>query len=450
MEALALEQQNQEPLAKFPQCLQHESWTRQQLLNYQQHALRICRDYAYAHSPFYQRFHQGLMDRPLQELPVLTKAMMMEQFDDLVTDRAIRLHAIRQYLADSQAKGPFLDQYQVAATSGSTGEPAVFLYEKTEGTINGNSYLRSLNWGSVTPTSKAAVIATTAPNLGSSKLPVAVKGQALPRLNLSATAPLETIVQSLNEFQPEALLGYSSIIAVLADEQRAGRLLIAPRAIFCVADTLSNAMRQRIAETWQTQPYNSYGTTEGGMLAAECSAHQGLHLFDDFSLLEVVDEQNRPVPPGEQGDKVLLTVLFRRTQPLIRYELSDLVRPSRLTQCACGHPFALLENVEGRAIEVLFFPSVTGKQERTSPYLFHTVFHSLPLTGWQVVQQADGLHVFLTGVSSELTDEQVRIALQQKFIAQGLMVPAIEIHRVSVLRKNANGKTPMVLSLLKS
>src|SRR5205823_14609830 len=118
MEAISVDRQDQQPLDNFSASLQREGWTRQQLEDYQARALRACREYAYAHSPFYQRFHRGLMDRPLQELPVLTKAMMMEHFDDLVTDRTVRLHEAQQYLARADTSKRFLDRYQVMATSG--------------------------------------------------------------------------------------------------------------------------------------------------------------------------------------------------------------------------------------------------------------------------------------------------------------------------------------------
>ena len=59
-----------------------------------------------------------------------------------------------------------------------------------------------------------------------------------------------------------------------------------------------------------------------------------MHLFEDLVITEVVDADNRPVPPGQYGAKVLVTVLFSRTLPLIRYEMSDSLqlarRPSRL------------------------------------------------------------------------------------------------------------------------
>src|SRR3989304_2985203 len=83
----------------------HERWTREQLVAYQGDRLRRLREFAAALSPFYRDFHRGMADRPLHELPVLTKAMLMEHFDDVVTDGAIRLEDIRAHLAGRPATG---------------------------------------------------------------------------------------------------------------------------------------------------------------------------------------------------------------------------------------------------------------------------------------------------------------------------------------------------------
>jgi phenylacetate-CoA ligase len=61
---------------------QRDRWTRRQLEEHQGGALHRLREHAYARSPFYGRFHRGFTDRPLDELPVLTKQMVMEHFDD--------------------------------------------------------------------------------------------------------------------------------------------------------------------------------------------------------------------------------------------------------------------------------------------------------------------------------------------------------------------------------
>jgi phenylacetate-CoA ligase len=433
--------------AKDPDTyLQHDHWTRQQLEDYQARALQACREYAYAHSPFYQRFHRGLTDRPLQDLPVLTKAMLMEHFDDVVTDRAIHLEEVRQYLADPSGQERFLNRYRVMATSGSTGQPGVFLASQAEGATLTVGFSRFPAWAGVTPKSKFALVASTASGHMSSQIPAMVHGQLLPRLQLSASEPVETLVQRLNEWQPDMLAGYASSLRVLAEEQRQGRLQITPRFIFSASETLTDETRRRVEEAWQTRLFNIYAATESGVLAAECQYHRGLHLFEDLVIVEVVDEHNRPVPPGVYGDKVLLTVLFSRTQPLIRYEVSDRVSRSRRKRCPCNRPFALLDGIEGRAPEVLHFPARTCGQVAVIPHVFHRVMDTLPVSGWQIVQERNGLQVLLSGAQAGLHEETLLEALRRTLTEQGVMVPPIHIQRVAAIPRNASGKAPLIVS----
>src|SRR5437899_7445590 len=117
-------------LSEMRQFRPRDHWTRQQLESYQADALSNLRDYAYAHSPFYQQFHQGLTGAPLQELPVLTKAIMMEHFDELVTDRAIRLEEVKTHMRNLTGDERFLGRYWVNSTSGSSGHPGIFLFNR--------------------------------------------------------------------------------------------------------------------------------------------------------------------------------------------------------------------------------------------------------------------------------------------------------------------------------
>ncbi len=433
-------------LDHFAGMHERERWPRARLEAYQQHALQICRAYAYVHSPFYQRFHAGLMDRPLHELPVLTKAMVLEQFDDLVTDRRVTFADVQAYLAKKDASRRFLDRYQVMATSGSTGQPGIFLTDPEELAVVMHTYTRFEEWGGVTPASKAAVVASLAPAQMSSQFPITIDGQRVPRIHLSASHPIASLVEQLNDWQPDTMFWYASIASALATEQRNGRLQIAPTAIFCSAETLTAETRRRLEETWQRQLFHVYATTEGGVLAAECDYHQGMHVFEDCAIVEVVDADNRPVPPGEQGEKVLLTSLFRRTQPLIRYEITDLVKTAAVQSCPCGRPFALIDTIQGRMPEVLWLSAPTGTTEKVYPYLFHTVFDTLPISGWQVVQEQDGLHIVLAGVPDGFDDQQVCDALGRAFIARGVLVPPMTVHQGQELIRNASGKTPMLIA----
>jgi phenylacetate-CoA ligase len=134
-------------LSQMRQFRPRDHWTRQQLEAHQAGALSSLRDYAYTHSPFYQRFHQGFVGAPLQELPVLTKAILMEHFDELLTDRAIRLEEVKTYLTKLAGDERYLGKYWVNATSGSSGHLGLFLFNRAEWTTVLASFARARAWG---------------------------------------------------------------------------------------------------------------------------------------------------------------------------------------------------------------------------------------------------------------------------------------------------------------
>lgn len=425
---------------------QYEHWSRQRLLAYQAQALQTCRQYAYAHSPFYQRYHKGLMDRPLQELPTLTKDMVMEHFDDLVTDRSIHLSDVKEYLAHADGRRLFLDRYRIMGTSGSTGQPGLFLYDRSEVPILLTSFIRGFLWTGLTAASRVAIIGSTSPGHMSAQFPVIIRGKMLPTFHLAATDPIEKNVQILNEAQPDVVTFYPSIAPVLNKEKREGRLKISPRILACSAEPLSEERRREIEEVWGIRPYNAYATTEAGIMASDCEFRQGMHIFEDMMIVEVVDHENRPVPPGTTGDKVLLTVLYRRAQPLIRYEMTDLLRRSPVESCPCGRHFDLIDTIQGRKLDVLHFPAIEGGTIPVTSDIFNSVLDITPVTGWQVIRELEGLRVLLVGAPEHLQDEQVADSLHKALARQQIVIPPIQVQRVGTLQKSASGKTPMIIS----
>jgi len=127
----------------------HDRWTRERLLAHQARALAKLRAFALARSPFFGEFHRGLADRPLDELPVLTKATLMERFDDLVTDREVRLRDVEAHLRRTGPSDLFRGRYRVAATAGTTGRRGVFLADPTEWATVLASYARANDWAGV-------------------------------------------------------------------------------------------------------------------------------------------------------------------------------------------------------------------------------------------------------------------------------------------------------------
>lgn len=196
-------------------------------------------------------------------------------------------------------------------------------------------------------------------------------------LRLNATDPIADTVARLNDFRPDSLVGYASVHRLLAEEQLAGRLRISPVAVMSASEVLTDDTRRLVEEAWGRKPFNVYAATEPAGIASECEQHHGLHLYEDLVITEVVDQTNRPVPPGTFGAKILVTVLFSRTQPLIRYEMSDSVRLTE-RRCPCGRPFALLDGIQGRSEDVLHLPGRTSNSIAVHPLVFHDVLESGP------------------------------------------------------------------------
>lgn len=435
-------------LWQFVQSRRRRSWTRQDVEAHQARALSRLRRYIYAHSPFYQRFHHGLTSRPLEELPVLTKALMMEHFDELVTDRAVCLADVEAHVASPNVGERFRGEYWVTATSGSSGLRGLFLHDQAEMAALLASFVRShmMTGGGISwrKNPRVAMITSTDPSGMLARLSALPQRQKRTMLHLDTREPLDSIVQGLNGWQPDALLTFASMARILVEEQLAGRLRISPRVISSSAEVLTETTRRSAAAAWGASVFNFYGSTESGQIAAECSRQRGMHLLDDLVIVEVVDRDNRPVPPGVYGEKVLITVLFRRTQPLIRYELSDIVRLAS-EPCSCGIAYPLIDDIQGRVWEVLYFATPTGGRVPVQPLVLNNVMESVPAE-WQVVQEPAGLRVLLSNVQGQFDEELLVDELRRALAAQGATVPPVWIQRVAAIPRNAGGKAPLIMS----
>lgn len=426
---------------------QHEHWTRSQVEAYQTQALHVLRKYAYAHSRFYQQFHNGLFDRPLQELPVLTKSMMMEHFDTLVTDPAIHMDEVRAHAESDKLSTRFLDRYWLTATSGSSGHPGFFLFNQDEWITIMASFARGQEWSgkhvNLAHRTKLASVASRSPWHLSSQVAATAKSWWIPTLRLAASEPLPEIVRQLNDFEPEVLIAYASMARLLAEEQLAGRLHIEPRFIYVSSEVLTDDTRRRVKTAWGDEPFNQYGSTETANIAAEYQADRRLHLYEDLVIVETVDDDYQPVPFGTYGTKLLVTTLFSRTQPLIRYEMNDSVKLSDEIGNT-GLPFRLIDGIQGRTEDILYLPGTTGGVIAIQPLVFNRVMDIVPATGWQIIQETNSLTVLLSGVAESFEDTVLVNRLQAELTAQGVSKFPIHIQRVIAIPKSAAGKAPLI------
>lgn len=430
------------------QMARRDHWTHQQLRAHQARRLAELRRHAVEHSPFYRRFHGGRTDQPLSALPVLTKAMVMEHFDQLVTDPRIRLADLQQHAATVTADQRYLGRYRVVATGGTTGRPGLFLFDgrawaELLAGSRGPLFAHTPNDRPGRP--RSAQIGSAHPLHLSRRGALTVRNPLLPLLLLSALDPVPVLVDRLNAFQPTNLTGYPSLLAVLADEQLAGRLQIAPAHVFTTSEVLTADVRARVREAFGSEPYDQYVTTEAGAVGAECTQHAGLHLFEDQTIIEVVDDHHQPVPAGRFGAKLLVTVLYNQTQPLIRYELDDSLRLAP-QPCGCGRPYPLAHSVQGRTQDVLQLPRVGGGQVAVHPLVFHQVMEQAPTAGWQVVHEPGRLRLLVVAPGAGFNQDLVRTTLTAELRRLRVQDPAVVVERTDSIPRTPNGKVRLVVS----
>jgi phenylacetate-CoA ligase len=258
----------------------------------------------------------------------------------------------------------------------------------------------------------------------------------VPTLRIDSGDDLDSIITRLNDWQPEMLIAYASMVRLLAEAQLAGRLMIMPRFVFSASEVLTDSTRKLATKAWRRSPFNVYAATETSGIAAECGERAGMHLFEDLVITEVVDVDNQPVPPGEYGAKVLVTVLFSRTVPLIRYEMSDSLQLGGNHTCPCGRPYALITGIQGREQESLTFPTAEGQLRVVQPIVFHHVMDRVRAAGWQIRQTGTGLEVLLAQpheVDTSMLAGDIRSALA----VQGVLPPPVQVNQVMAIPRTA-------------
>lgn len=192
---------------------------------------------------------------------------------------------------------------------------------------------------------------------------------------LSVHSPLPELVDQLNRHRPVLLGGYATVIALLAGEQLAGRLRIAPAVVSLVAEGLGDRDLRRVRSAFDAHVVNTYACNESLALGYGCPLGW-LHVHSDWLILEPVDADHRPVPPGQESFTVLLTSLHRWAQPILRYDLGDSVL-CRADPCPCGDPLPAVR-VRGRAADLLSFPRRDGGTVRIVPMAFETLLETSP------------------------------------------------------------------------
>ena len=399
--------------------------------------------HAKANSPYYGQLYAGIGNdfRP-EELPATSKPDIMAHFDDVLTDRSVTMHRVRAFTADVENVGRMLDgKYLIFKTSGSTGNPAVVLYDRQNIDVSSavaafRTFARREDFKAFMRHGKktAGVFANYGFYLacGMSRYLQLKTPRRKTKLTVDVNAPEEEIIRQLNAFRPAMLSGYPSNLALLAgyDELR-----IHPDVVITGGELLTDEIRRKLREKFGCYVQTHYSCTEAGEIACECSEGH-LHINEDWVIVEPVDKDNRPVGFGVRSDKVLITNLANYIQPFIRYELTDRVVVHD-EPCRCGKRTHWIE-IEGRTDDILSFE----RGIQIAPMSLYKILEEVrSIRRFQLVQRSVGtLELRMIAEDRDRAFEDAKRDLRSFFESKGLAGIEIRLSDLPPQADRTSGK----------
>jgi len=432
----------------------HRSFfTEKQIRNYQNQELRKLVDLCRNQSPFYRDRLSGVSisnQEDLKKLKPMNKTVLMENFDTLNT-AGIQLKdamevALSKELSHSYL-GYYQDRYVLGLSSGTSGNKGLFLTDRklTEKLpfvflARGGIKLRQL------PFRILFCLRVFSQGFADIRSP-------LIDLTYCATmTPPEEIIALLNQNRINILMAPPSLVRCLIPFHNQIRHPL--KQIVCYAEVLEKEEKARFASIFSTSVIEIYQASEG-QIASTCR-YGNLHINEDLVLVELTDENGNDIhQPGQVCAHMYVTNLVNTVQPLLRYEMNDLIVLGE--ECPCKSKFRTIDRILGRNDDVLFF-TVEGKKVPVFPDLFSRWIITTSDAIWEFCVQQDldeTLHITIDLLASDTqTKEEVIERLRNRIIdecSRWSIHPNLIIHNEKIcLPADSSKQTRFIVSKAKS
>lgn len=383
---------------------------------------------------------------PLTAFPAITKAELLQNFDELITVSDVTQEELRRFDAEeSVSRKPFKEKYHAVHSSGSTGKPGYFLYDEAAWNTMLLGIIRGALWNLSMPQIIKLLIrgprivyiaATDGRYGGAMAVGDGIDGVGAAQIYLDIKTPLAEWVRQVREFKPNIVIGYPSAIKILAELVECGKVDVNVSRVISCGEPLGNSLRHYLEEIFHTQIINIYGASESLALGVETEPQNGMVLFDDMNVVEMED------------GNMYLTSLYNFAQPLIRYQLSDhltLKKPDENSAC----PFTRAVGLLGRNEDLLWFEDAEGNREFLHPLAIEG-FCLEGLTDYQIRQTARDSFEMLAETSSHASKSMIQkemIHQMQSILSEkNLGYVKFSIRFVDEIRPDPQtGKKPLIL-----
>jgi phenylacetate-CoA ligase len=224
---------------------------------------------------------------------------------------------------------------------------------------------------------------------------------------VNSLEPPEAHIKAINEKRPKYIYSYPSVIRnICITAKEKGIRMFRPDLIMVCGEALDGHLRGLVTQTFGCELLGVYGTTEFGFIACECVRHEGMHIFDWKILLELLDDAGREVLAGQSG-QVVVTDLFNKATPIIRYNGLGDYAVRKQTPCSCGMRLPLLARIDGRRVDSIVLPD----GQLIHPYSLTLALEDVPYLSKFQIRQEQPDHIRVLLVRDKL-DEAANVSLR--------------------------------------
>ena len=406
----------------------HERWSPEEITAFQLSALQRTINHARATVPHYADYRALELSAPsdIQSLPVLSRETVRNNPQRFVS----RLDRTGDRI--------------VVSTTGTTGASLQVRYTESEARRNWAFHMRRWAWAGVKPRKPRVTF------FGSRVVPPDRRVPPFWTHNLFERQTLASIfhlsesnaphyIRFLRSHRGKVLEGFPSVLAILADFILKTGRPIPMSVIFTDGEPLYPRLRESIEQAFVARVFDLYGNTELCGLIHECEQGR-LHAQPDYAFLEILDKNDQPVEPGQEGFLVW-TGFINQTMPLIRYRIGDRGCWDANTTCSCGRAFPCVTPTITRESDLLCCPD--GRI--FSPRALNQALKGVrALRFCQILQEQPG-QVLVRGVASDplASDDIMTIRKNlQQILGKSVSVSAM-LADTPIVRPG--GKIPLII-----
>ncbi len=316
-------------------------WSVKDTKKYQKRKVQEIVKYAVKHSKFFKEHYDKHDINKFSSLPTVNKKIMMDNLteyntlglnkDDLI-NFALNVEKTRDFSV--RFKG-----INIGMSSGTSGNKGIVITTKEEENYIKAMYASRLVLPKGEKLNCAFILRVNTPAFNYNQ-----SGNKLTYIN--QLQPTEETIKQLEKLNPNIVSAPPSMLKFLAAELQKGSLKIKPKFVYAYAEVLYPEVKKYLENIFNCKIHEIYHGSEG-CYALTCR-HGNLHINEDMILFELFDDRGFPTKDSEPCHKLLVTDLHKKSQPIIRYELNDIITISK-EKCSCGSNFRVIKQIQGRA-----------------------------------------------------------------------------------------------------